>query len=263
MGTVYTSPKIVPKSTKSSLKNNLFNALLGSNILTSLNKKEIKFSLLNEKFKQFEFFNNQSSIYSGDREEKLKQLDSNLITSNSHAEEFYTKYRLILNITKMNKEKALIEEKINNYEMTIEFIKKMINQKQINLNYSTSIFCLNKEQYNEKFKDIEKKYNSIEKLKLIKNTIKNKKLIEVTHFFFNKMCFQFYIIPPFALQVFDNNNKQQRFQFYTSNCKEINLMTGSIANLANYLSKVFNIPLKYPQYLNGSNSYIIKSKKEE
>ena len=38
-------------------------------------------------------------------------------------------------------------------------------------------------------------------------------------------------------------------------------MMGNVANLINYISKSLNIPFKYPFFVNGSKSLLIKSKK--
>jgi hypothetical protein len=94
------------------------------------------------------------------------------------------------------------------------------------------------------------------------NALKNKKLIEISYIFLNKSCGKFYLIPPFYHLRFDNLNKVMRYQFYDNNFKELSVMMGTLALLINYCSKLFNIPLKYSVFVNGSRSYIFKDKKE-
>jgi hypothetical protein len=94
------------------------------------------------------------------------------------------------------------------------------------------------------------------------NALKNKKLMEISYVFLNKFCGKFYLIPPFSHLKFDNMNKLMRFQFYDTNQKELSVMMGNIALLTNYCSKLFNIPLKFPLFINGSKSFIVKEKKE-
>ena len=53
-----------------------------------------------------------------------------------------------------------------------------------------------------------------------------------------------------------------RFQFYENNSKELSVMMGVIAKMLNYISKIFNVTLKYPLFINGSLSFIVKDKKE-
>lgn len=94
------------------------------------------------------------------------------------------------------------------------------------------------------------------------NTIKNKKLAELTSVFFDKNCFKMYIIPPFYNKKFDQRDKPIRYAYYGKHAKDLSVMTGTIATIINYLSKSFNITLKYPLFISGSRSFIFKDKKE-
>jgi hypothetical protein len=225
-------------------------------------KKEIKFSILNEKIKQYEFFDKQLKILTGDKSEKINSLNSQLTIAHEAFKKYYKKYEMTINIDKMRKQIFALQEKIINYEVTIDSLKKIISQKQSDLHISSSIFYINKENYKEKVQNVEKNYKKIEKYKIMKNSFKNKKLIEVGYFFFNKLCYKFYLVPSFFNQVFDNVNKILRYQYYEKNIKELAVMMGNVSNLINYLSKLFNIPLKYPLFINGSRSFIVKDKKE-
>lgn len=225
-------------------------------------KKEIKFSILNEKIKQYEFFDKQLKIITGDKSEKIYSLNSQITIAHDAFKKYYKKYEMTINIDKMRKQIYGLQEKIMNYEISIDTLKKIISQKQSDLHISSSIFSINKENYKEKVQNVEKNYKKIEKYKIMKNSFKNKKLIEVGHFFFNKLCYKFYLVPSFYNQIFDNVNKVLRYQYYEKNLKELAVMMGNVSNLVNYISKLFNIPLKYPLFINGSRSFIVKDKKE-
>ena len=113
-----------------------------------------------------------------------------------------------------------------------------------------------------KKQDVDKNSKKLEKYKIIFNALKNKKLMEVSHIFMNKFCSKFYIVPPFHYMKFDNNGKIMRYNFYDNNTRELSVMMGNIANILNYFSKLFNVTLKYPLFVNGSRSFIVKDKKE-
>jgi hypothetical protein len=253
-----TSNSSTPSGSSKLLKSNT----LQTYFVINPNKKEVKFSTLNEKLKQFEFFDKQMKVINGDKTDKIKQLENQLQITNDALIKFYKKYKMMINIDKMRKQVVLLNEKINNNETTIDAIKKIISQKQSDLHISSSIFFLNRENYKDKIETIEKNYKKIEKYKIMYNSFKNKKLIEVAYLFFNKMCYKFYVLPSFVNQVFDNVNKLLRFQFYEKYTKELSVMMGNVANIINYLSKLFNIPLKFPLFINGSRSFIVKDKKE-
>jgi hypothetical protein len=94
------------------------------------------------------------------------------------------------------------------------------------------------------------------------SALRNKKIMEISYVFFSKFCSKFYVIPPFYHLRFDSLNRVMRYQFYDTNHRELAVMMGTIALLLNYFSKLFNIPLKYSLFVNGSRSFIVKDKKE-
>lgn len=116
--------------------------------------------------------------------------------------------------------------------------------------YLVDISLKEKEEY-------EKTTKKVEKFKVMLAALKNKKLAEVTFVFFNNICDRFYLVP-----VLGSEEYKSTFFFYERHYKEISVMTGVIAQILNYLSTLFNIPLKYPLVLNGSKSYIVKNKKD-
>ncbi len=97
----------------------------------------------------------------------------------------------------------------------------------------------------------------MEKYKFLYNAFKKKKISEITFFFFNKECFNLYMIPPFFSPTdYVAIGKSQKINFFEKNCKETAIMLGTTAFLLNILSKQFNITLSYPLFILGSKSYI-------
>ena len=91
-------------------------------------------------------------------------------------------------------------------------------------------------------------------------------MTEICFVFFNKKITSLYLIPKFFNKVIKNDNKDfsmRRFEIYNTNKKKISSMMGHITQLMIYMSKCFDIPLRYPLWLNGSKSFIIKDKKDK
>jgi hypothetical protein len=225
-------------------------------------KREIKFSKMNEKYQEYEFFQKQINVIRNDKKEKIKLLNTKLNLTHEALKNCHKKFQITNNIDNMRKQIFNLQEKIIHYENTIQCIKNIINRKHLDLHISSSIFCLNRENYSEKIQSLDKSLKKVEKYKIMYNSFKNKKLIELTYIFFSRLCQKFYIVPPFFNQNYDNNNKALRYKYYDAHTKELSVMTGTLANLIGYLSKIFNIPLKYPLFINGSRSFIVKDKKE-
>jgi len=229
---------------------------------TASHRKEIKFSSLNEKFKQFDFWDRQRYVIKSDKVDKIDSLNNQLQIVNENCVMYFNKYHKLMNIDKMRKQILVLSEKIEVYAISIENLKKIIARKQSDLHISSSIFYLNKENYREKVKNVDLNFKRIEKYKIMYNSFKNKKLIEVTFYFLSKICTRLYTIPHFYNQKIDSSNRFVKNQYYEKYSKEICVTLGTIASLINYLSKLFNIPLKYPLFINGSRSFIVVNKKE-
>jgi hypothetical protein len=119
-------------------------------------KKEIKFSNYNEKFKQYEFFDKQTNIVKTDRFDKMKQLDSKIVSLKEDYQKYFTRYEKITNISNIRKKNFFLTEKIQNLESNIELMRKIIYQKKNDIQISTSIFNFNKENYIHKLQEIDK-----------------------------------------------------------------------------------------------------------
>lgn len=228
----------------------------------SMSKKEINFVQYNEKMKQLEFFIFQNQKNQSEKSESQGELNNKLHDTYKKHERIFVKYEQSISIQKMRNEIMRLEEKISLYDTTVQSLRKIISQKQSDLHISSSILQMNKRNYEEKKGSIEKNYKKLEKYKIMQNAFINKKLSEVAFCFFNKGINKFYILPPFYKQKFENTNKISRYQFYEKHSKELGIMMGDISGMANYLSKLFNVTMKYPLFINGSKTFIVKDKKE-
>jgi len=97
----------------------------------------------------------------------------------------------------------------------------------------------------------------MEKYKFLYNAFKKKKISEITYFFFNKQCYNLFMIPPFfSPSDYYSVSKTQKMNFYEKNYKETAIMLGTVAFMLNVISKQFNITMSYPLFILGSKSYI-------
>ena len=162
----------------------------------------------------------------------------------------------------------------------IEFYKnkdKEINniKQKIHLILSNKKLLLNK--LNEKIKSYKIKYTELKtnyknlvpivaKKQLIYDSFLNKKMAEICFVFFNNKIKSLYLIPDFLQNSIKNDNNEflkRRFEFYNNNKKKLSSMMGYITQLMIYMSKCFDIPLRYPLMLNGAKSFIIRGKKDK
>lgn len=114
-----------------------------------------------------------------------------------------------------------------------------------------SIICNSREK-----EELEKYIKKVDRFRVVLASMKNKKTAELAYFFFNNACDRMYIIPT------NTEDSKSLHLFFEKHNKELSVMSGVIAQILNYLSYSFNIPLKYPMLLNGSKSYIVKNKRE-
>ena len=72
-------------------------------------------------------------------------------------------------------------------------------------------------------------------------------MAEVCFVFFNNKIQSLYTIPNFYNEPFNLNDskKMERLEYYNNNKKNISAMMGHICQLLIYLSKTFNIPLRF------------------
>ena len=172
------------------------------------------------------------------------------------------------------------KERMKQVKAQIEFYKnkdKEINniKQKIHLILSNKKLLLNK--LNEKIKSYKIKYTELKtnyknlvpivaKKQLIYDSFLNKKMAEICFVFFNNKIKSLYLIPDFLQNSIKNDNNEflkKRFEFYNNNKKKLSSMMGYITQLMIYMSKCFDIPLRYPLMLNGAKSFIIRGKKDK
>lgn len=182
----------------------------------------------------------------------------------------------IENIIRLYKRK----EKINQIGKLKEFylkkeedINKIKQKIQSIISYKKGLLVkLNEEitSHKLKYNELKEKNNYlipiIAKQQLIYDSFLNKKMAEICFVFFNKKVKSLYFIPDLLINTIkmdNNDNIRKKIDFYNNHKKKISSMMGYITQLMIYMSKCFDIPLRYPLWLNGAKSFIIKGKKDK
>ena len=183
-------------------------------------------------------------------------------------------YNKIEQLMKKKRQIELLNEKLKKIkEKTILFqeINKQIlditNQKNKNVSIATITYNSRKSDYLSQKNSYENEIKKIGKYNFVFDTLVNKKIIEIIFAFFNQTVQSLYYIPDFYNEkiITSEQIRNETIQNKTKENKEIRklygAMMGNVANLINYISKSLNIPFKYPFFVNGSKSLLIKSKK--
>lgn len=86
-------------------------------------------------------------------------------------------------------------------------------------------------------------------------------LSEYAFIFFNQRLCKYITLPPFYNEPFLERNKIKRLTYFENNEKKISLFLGFIAQMITYLSKTLNIPMRYPLFVHGASSSLVKAVK--
>jgi hypothetical protein len=157
-----------------------------------------------------------------------------------------------------NKEIDKLKEKI---KIIIENKKNILMKLKENINV-----------YMKKYEELDKKREEItydlSRLQLLYDSLLYKKMAEICFVFFNKKCLIFFKeIPEFLkksqLQGYVIATKRSDFYYDKETKRKISSMMGYITYMMLYMSKCFDIPLRYPLWLNGAKSFILKGKKDK
>ena len=212
--------------------NNNLNNKANKNSLNSLQNNDMKmenvtsaFNLIT-KYQQFLFIT-EREFHPEKSENKLRDI-KNKISIIQKIKEIENIKKLI-DIKKYKKDEII---KIN------ENLESKIKEKESNL--EEFLKYLKEFKKENKDKEYKKETEKIQKFDLILSSLYYKKIIEISYIFFNKKN-------PIIFFISNNNKKNEKFE----KC------LGQIAFLLNYISYIYNIPLKYPFYLRGSKSYIM------
>jgi hypothetical protein len=128
---------------------------------------------------------------------------------------------MMMNIDRMRKEIFHIEDNVKNNLNLIEMLKKIISQKQNDIQLCTSILNMCKDNYKEKKNNVDlEKYiylriirKSIEKYRFRKEAVKLKKFADFSFIFFNKKCGNLYHIP-FGFEIMFSKNLEEKSKYY-------------------------------------------------
>ena len=180
-------------------------------------------------------------------------------------------YQKIIELYKKKERIKKIEEQIEFYKNKDEEINKIKQKIQLIISNKLNLLKnLNEKITTYKIKYTELKTNQqnmipvVAKNQLIYDSFLNKKMVEICFIFFNEKVKSLYFTGFLKNTIAsENNDLKKRFDYYNKNKKIISSMMGYITQLMIYMSKCFDIPLRYPLMLNGSKSFIVRGKKDK
>ena len=207
----------------------------------------------------------QMLLYLINPHENVKETNPNfgkeLETFNDKLEKYKRKIRII----EMGKEIEFLKKKNEAIKDLNKDLEEAIKHKKENLQKVTNQLKPNQINYNNKLNQLKNNLNGRGQYQLIYDSFVYQKMAEVCFVFFNNKIQSLYSIPKFYNEPISLNDskKMERLDYYNSDKKNISAMMGHICQLLIYLSKTFNIPLRFPIFLNGSRSYILRSVKDK
>ena len=194
-------------------------------------------------------------------EEKKQNFKAELEAFNENLERYKRKIRII----EMEKQIEFLKRKNEAIKELNKDLEESIKQKKENLEKVTNQLKPNKINYENKLNQLKANLNGRGQYQLIYDSFVYQKMAEICFVFFNNKIPSLYTIPPFYNEAFSLNDskKMERLFYYNKENKNISAMMGHISQLLIYLSKTFNIPLRFPIFLNGSKSYILRTSKDK
>ena len=198
-------------------------------------------------------------------QENIKETNQNLAKELEIFEEGLEKYKRKLRIIKMNKQIEFLKKKNEAIKELTKDLEEAIKHKQTNSQKVSSLLKPNQTNYDNKITQLKNNLNGRGQYQLIYDSFVYQKMAEVCFIFFNNKIQSLYTIPKFYNEpiLINDTKKMERLEYYNNNKKTISAMMGHICQLLIYLSKTFNIPLRFPIFLNGSRSYILRSVKDK
>ena len=224
------------------------------------NFKQIKCTKYSEYIINF-----QMLLYLINPQENIKETNPNFPSELEIFNENLEKYKRKLRIIQMEKEIEFLKQKNEAINTLNKDLAEAIKNKNNNLEKVTNQIKPNKVNYNNKLNQLKSNLNGRGQYQLIYDSFVYQKMAEVCFVFFNNKIQSLYSIPPFYNIPIDSNEvkRLERLDYYNNDKKNISAMMGHICQLLIYLSKTFNIPLRFPIFLNGSKSYILRNVKEK
>ena len=212
-----------------------------------------------QNFQMYHYFS-EPNLKNEQNEEFIDKRPKNYIKF----EELMKKKRLIDILKEKLKQ---IKEKTTLFKEINKQILDITNEKNKNVSIAKITYDSRKSDYLSQKNSYENEIKKIGKYNFVFDTLVNKKIIEIIFAFFNQTVQSLYYIPDFYNEkiITSEHIRNETIQNKSKENKEIRklygAMMGNVANLINYISKSLNIPFKYPFFVNGSKSLLIKSKK--
>ena len=198
-------------------------------------------------------------------QENIKETNPNFGKELEIFDDELEKHKRKLRIIEMEKEIEFLTKKNEVIKDLNKDLEEAINHKRKNLKDVTEQLKPNQISYANKLNQLKNNLNSKGQFQLVYDSFVYQKMAEVCFVFFNNKIDSLYTIPKFYNEPLSYNDfkKAERLEYYNNEKKNISAMMGHICQLLIYLSKTFNIPLRFPIFLNGSKSYILRSVKDK
>ena len=220
------------KNFEKNINNNNLNNKLNKNSVILIQNNDMKmenvtnaFDLLT-KYQQYLYIT-EREFHPENSENKLRDIKNKI--------SIIQKIKEIENIKKLIDIKNLKKNEIIKINENLE---SKIKEKESNL--EEFLKYLKEFKKENKDKEYKKETEKIQKFDLILSSLQYKKILEFSYIFFNKKNPYIFFIP-------NKDKKKEKFEN----------SLGQISFLLNYISYIYNIPLKYPFCLRGSKSYIM------
>ena len=209
--------------------------------------------------------NSQMIEYLINPKENVKQTNPNFGKELAIFNKNLEKHKRKLRILEMEKEIEFLNKKNEAIKELNKDLEEAIKHKKENLKKVTEQLKPNQVNYMNKVELLKNNLNSRGEHQLIYDSFVYQKMAEVCFVFFNDKIQSLYDIPEFYNEPLSSSEefKSRRLAFYNKDKRNVSAMMGHICQLLIYLSKTFNIPLRFPIFLNGSNSYILRSVKDK
>ncbi len=208
----------------------------------------------------------QILIYLINPQENIKETNPNFGKELEAFNDRLEKYKRKLRILEMEKEIEFLTNKNDAIKEINKDLEEEIKHKKENLKKVTNQLKPNQINYKNKLDQLNTNLSGRGQNQLIYDSFVYQKMAEVCFVFFNNKIQSLYKIPDFynePISSNDNSKREKRLEKYNADKKKISAMMGHICQLLIYLSKTFNIPLRFPIFLNGSRSYILRSVKDK
>ena len=236
---------------------------LSKSLFTPASKKIVQ--IQTQKYSEY-IINYQMLMYLINPQENIKETNTNFGKELEIFKEGLEKYKRKLRILEMDKEIEFLKKKNEAIKVLSKDLEEAIRHKKENLQKVTNQLKPNQVNYTNKLNQLKNNLNGRGQYQLIYDSFVYQKMAEVCFVFFNNKIPSLYTIPNFYNEQISSSNdtkKMERMEYYNSDKKNISAMMGHICQLLIYLSKTFNIPLRFPIFLNGSKSYILRSVKDK